>query len=231
MRNLLITLLIFYAPVCFATEEGLASWYGGKFQGRATASGEIYDAAQMTAAHKSLPFGTLVKVTNLENGKEVLVRINDRGPFVAGRIIDLSRAAAVSLGMAGSGVARVRVESLKEFAPRRFFILQFGSFREEANARALAGKMKALGFQTVLEHPGGGIVRVIVQDVPEEDLPALEDSLAARGVKNYLVRYQRTELPSPPDLEAESRGAEAAKEEPAPGTQPQEMGPTPGSGS
>ena len=185
----------------------------------------------MTAAHKSLPFGTLVKVTNLENGKEVLVRVNDRGPFVAGRIIDLSRAAAVSLGMAGSGVARVRVEALEEFAPRRFFILQFGSFREEANALDLAAKMKALGFQTVLERPGGGIVRVIVQDVPEEELPALEDSLAARGVKSYLVRYQRTELPAPPARTSGPGGPQATEEEPAPETQPEEMEPTPGSGS
>jgi rare lipoprotein A len=95
-----------------AAEEGLASWYGGKFQGRRTASGEPFDTWQLTAAHKRLPFGALVLVTNLENGKSVIVRINDRGPFVPGRVIDLSQAAAVVIGLAGRGVASVRLEVL-----------------------------------------------------------------------------------------------------------------------
>jgi rare lipoprotein A len=217
MRNLLPALLLLCAAVCSAAEEGLASWYGGKFQGRATASGEIYDAAQMTAAHKSLPFGTLVRVTNLENDREVLVRINDRGPFVAGRIIDLSRAAALALGMAGSGVARVRVEPLEEYAPRNFYILQFGAFRDEANARALAARLEALSVHAVLERPGGGIVRVVLADVPEEELEGLKASLAARGVKGYLIRYQRSELPEPPLLEP-GTGGRSPETEPPPAT-------------
>ena len=81
--------------------EGVASWYGGKFHGRLTSSGEVFDTNEMTAAHRTLPFGTIVKVTNMDNGKSAMVKINDRGPFVDGRIIDLSRAAAEQIDMLG----------------------------------------------------------------------------------------------------------------------------------
>lgn len=90
--------------------EGVASWYGPGFAGRRTANGEIFDPTQLTAAHRTLPFGTQVRVTNLANGLSVVVRINDRGPFRAGRIIDLSRAAAERLHMIGRGLATVRIE-------------------------------------------------------------------------------------------------------------------------
>ncbi|MEJ2718382.1 MAG: septal ring lytic transglycosylase RlpA family protein [Deltaproteobacteria bacterium] len=89
--------------------EGVASWYGGKFHGRRTASGEVYDMHELTAAHKTLPLGTFVKVTNLENKREVVVRINDRGPFIDNRVIDLSFAAAKKLAMVRPGTAAVRV--------------------------------------------------------------------------------------------------------------------------
>ena len=91
-------------------QSGVASWYGGYFHGRTTANGEKYDQWAMTAAHKTLPFGTRVKVTNTRNGDSVIVRINDRGPFIAGRIIDLSKAAANDIGM--SGIAPVKVAIL-----------------------------------------------------------------------------------------------------------------------
>jgi len=90
-------------------ERGIASWYGGKFHGRATASGERYDMHGMTAAHKTLPFGTVVEVHDLDNGRRVQVRITDRGPFVRGRILDLSYAAAKKLDMIGPGTARVEL--------------------------------------------------------------------------------------------------------------------------
>lgn len=92
------------------TVTGTASWYGGKFHGRRTANGETYNMHAMTAAHRSLPFGTEVVVTNQNNGRSVVVRINDRGPFTGGRIIDLSRAAAGEIGMINSGTASVKVE-------------------------------------------------------------------------------------------------------------------------
>ncbi|RMH84015.1 septal ring lytic transglycosylase RlpA family protein [Pseudomonas sp. AOB-7] len=96
-----------------ATETGKASYYGDRHHGRKTASGERFDQHALTAAHRSLPFGTRVRVTNLSNERSVVVRINDRGPFVRGRIIDVSRAAAERLGMLRAGVVPVRVEQLK----------------------------------------------------------------------------------------------------------------------
>lgn len=93
-------------------QEGLASWYGDQFQGRPTASGELFDSSDLTMAHPTLPFGTRVRVTNLRNSRTVEVRVNDRGPFVGSRIADLSHAAAVMLGMMHRGIARVRIEVL-----------------------------------------------------------------------------------------------------------------------
>jgi rare lipoprotein A len=100
-------------------EQGIASWYGGYFHGRTTSSGDIYDMYLMTAAHKSLPLPTYVRVTNLENGLAVVLRVNDRGPFVGDRIIDLSFTAATKLGMADSGTARVEVVALDPPARER----------------------------------------------------------------------------------------------------------------
>jgi rare lipoprotein A len=91
-------------------QVGTASWYGAKFAGRKTSSGAVFNPGKLTAASRTLPFGTRVKVTNLNNSNSVVVRINDRGPFMPGRIIDLSKAAAAALGMLGSGTARVRLE-------------------------------------------------------------------------------------------------------------------------
>ena len=133
-------------------EDGIASWYGSEFHNRPTSSGEPYNMNDMTAAHKTLPLGTYVKVTNLENGKEAMVRINDRGPFVKGRIIDLSRRAASQLEMLEQGTARVRVEAVQhvlhevekgktfwepEPVPnfiKGLFMVQAGAFEELDNA-------------------------------------------------------------------------------------------------
>ena len=100
-------------------EEGIASWYGGYFHGRRTSSGDVYDMYLMTAAHTSLPLPTYVRVTNLENGSSVVLRVNDRGPFVEDRIIDLSYTAATKLGMAEQGTARVEVVALDPPARER----------------------------------------------------------------------------------------------------------------
>ena len=101
-----------YFPISDAqgfVQRGLASWYGKKFHGRPTASGEIFDMNRMSAAHKTLPLGTYVRTVNLKNNKQIVVKINDRGPFVKGRIIDLSYAAAKKIGLIGPGVARVKL--------------------------------------------------------------------------------------------------------------------------
>jgi rare lipoprotein A len=117
LKLLLLIFLLsvpFYQIKGFAFENysniGLASWYGTKFQGRKTASGRLFDMQEFTAAHKFLPFGTIVKVVNLRNGKEVIVNIIDRGPFSKKRIIDLSHAAAKSIGLVKRGIAKVKID-------------------------------------------------------------------------------------------------------------------------
>lgn len=127
-----------------AVERGVASWYGPGFHGNFTASGERYDMWSLTAAHRTLPFGTLVEVRNLENGKSVRVKINDRGPFLKNRIVDLSRAAAEAIGMVGPGTALVElvavgIEPLGGFA----YTVQVGAFREPDAARELADRLRA----------------------------------------------------------------------------------------
>ena len=114
LNRLLAILLVLGTKTLNAHQIGLASWYGPRFHGRRAASGEVFNQHQYTAAHRRLPFGTQVKVTNLGNGKSVLVRINDRGPYVKGRIVDLSRAAANDLGMTEDGTVRVKLEVVKE---------------------------------------------------------------------------------------------------------------------
>jgi rare lipoprotein A len=105
-----------YAQVGF-TQEGAASFYGDEFEGRVTASGERYSHNKATCAHLSIPFGSLVKITNLDNGQTAIVRVNDRGPFVPDRVVDVSRSVAERLGMISTGVARVRVEVVDANAP------------------------------------------------------------------------------------------------------------------
>src|SRR5262245_3442614 len=107
-----------------SVETGLASWYGRGFHGKLTASGEVFNQEKFTAAHRTLPWGSRVKVTNLANGKSVEVRINDRGPFGKGRIIDVSRAAARVLGIVGSGITTVRVECLSDPEKSNEMVLQ-----------------------------------------------------------------------------------------------------------
>jgi rare lipoprotein A len=132
-----------------STQRGEASWYGEPYNGRRAASGEIYDMEQLTAAHKTLPFQTWVEVTNLENGKRVDVRIIDRGPFVDGRIIDLSRAAAREIDLVRMGVAKVELRVIEppkdppspnrnnEPPPAGEFTVQVGAFRDRERAEAL----------------------------------------------------------------------------------------------
>ncbi|RPD38018.1 septal ring lytic transglycosylase RlpA family protein [Chitinophaga barathri] len=115
MPILAVMVLLFTASCARkVTQAGKASYYADKFQGRKTASGETFKQNRMTAAHQTLPFGTKVKVTNLDNGKTIKVRVNDRGPFVAGRIIDLSKKAARKLGMTQAGVANVKIKYKKK---------------------------------------------------------------------------------------------------------------------
>jgi rare lipoprotein A len=122
-------------------QEGIASWYGPGFHGRRTSSGEVYDQYQLTAAHPTLPLGTRVAVTNLANGRGVEVRINDRGPFVEGRIIDLSYTAAASIGMIAAGTIRVRVEVLRPPQRAAEYAVQVGSFIDADRAERLRRRL------------------------------------------------------------------------------------------
>ena len=159
------------APISAAgwTEEGIASWYGGNdgFEGKPTASGEIYDSSLLTAAHRELPLGTVVEVWSLHNGQSVRVRINDRGPFIPGRIIDLSRAAAGKLGLIGPGTGRVRLTLLKPgpaapvISVSGLWSVQIGSFADASNAARHADRARSTG-RTVSLEPYNGLTRVKV---------------------------------------------------------------------
>jgi rare lipoprotein A len=176
-----------YYPIPSAegySEQGKASWYGKKFHGRKTANGETYDMYAETAAHKTLPMGTMLLVTNLENNKKIVARINDRGPFVNNRIIDLTYTGAESIGMIKNGTARVKIVALSKQQPpqpqpnekgqqpsitNKFdqgnFYVQVGAFIELENARKLAQKFALKGRNvTIQQYPAAGmqLYRVMV---------------------------------------------------------------------
>jgi len=187
-------------------ERGIASWYGQKFHGRQTSSREIYDMCSFSAAHKTLPLPSYVRVTNLDNGRSAVVRVNDRGPFHAGRIIDLSFAAAIKLGVDRTGTARVEVEALPggsdisaatvaaTAAPPpvgagQRQIVQVGAYRELANAQGIAARLERAGIRHVrvedVRVEGNQVWRVRV------------GPLAPRAVQDVVERIERLGLPSP----------------------------------
>lgn len=190
----LLAALTALVPLAFA-EDGLASWYGGKFHGRLTSSGEVFDTNDMTAAHKTLPFGTMVKVTNLDNGKTAIVKINDRGPFIEGRVIDLSRAAAVELGMVDSGVARVSLQIQGFVSQVDLFAVQVGAYGAEKNAEKAAARLTSDGFMVTTERSSLGMTRVFVRALSSQELEDTQKKLVKLGFSNYLVRREKTELP------------------------------------
>ena len=148
-------------------ERGIASWYGSKFHGRRTSSGEPYDMHLATAAHKRLPLPTYAEVTNLDNGRKMIVKINDRGPFHEDRIIDLSYAAAIKLGVDQTGTARVDVRAIDVDTPRRSAVkvadgtfLQVGAFSKRKTAEDLAGRMLAEQIKPVTVQKSRGLYKV-----------------------------------------------------------------------
>ncbi len=189
-------------------ERGIASWYGTKFHGRKTSNGETYDMYAMTAAHKHLPLPTYARVTNLENGRSVVVRINDRGPFHANRVIDLSYAAAYKLGMLEKGTAPVEVRAVDPAAPlvavrsapsappaataghTRFF-LQAGAFSNADNAHRLRDRLAQALEQPVrvlLADGPGSIYRVQVGPLPSVDqVDRVASRLEGLGIRDSHV--------------------------------------------
>jgi peptidoglycan lytic transglycosylase len=184
-------------PRIGATETGIASWYGYPYHGRRAADGEIYDMEKLTAAHRTLPFGTWVEVTNLSNRKTVTVRITDRGPFVEGRIIDLSRAAARAIDMLGPGTAVVRLTIV---APPRdppvvnLFAVQVGAYRDRSRAEALRREYEQrYGTARLVFRSGNpALWRVLVGNEQTMDAAAgLLARIQSGGGRAFIVRVDQ----------------------------------------
>lgn len=181
-------------------ERGIASWYGQKFHGRRTSSGETYDMYAMTAAHKQLPLPTYVRVTNLDNGRSVVVRVNDRGPFHEGRVIDLSYTAARKLDIVRAGTAPVEVQALTPGAPTPALpvrgsgtiFVQVGAFVAAGNANALSGRLRSqldqpVGVSQAVVN-GGAVHRVRVGPLDNaSSADAVLEQLARLGVDGARV--------------------------------------------
>ncbi|MBU1168283.1 MAG: septal ring lytic transglycosylase RlpA family protein [Proteobacteria bacterium] len=178
-------------------QRGLASWYGPQFHGKRTANGEIYDMHALTAAHKTLPLGTRVRVLNLSNGKDVVVRINDRGPFVKGRIIDLSLTAAKTIGITGKGTGRVEITALShrtapEVSPsepghKRVYTLQVGSFSEKTNAESLVKSLTQKHKDVSLVAEQGFFKVRVGRFSKKNDADQLKDRLTEKGYPAFTV--------------------------------------------
>lgn len=193
-----------YTPMATASgyrERGIASWYGKKFDGKRTSNGEVYDMYAMTAAHKTLPLPSYVRVRNLRNGRSVVVRVNDRGPFLHNRLIDLSYAAAARLGIVGSGTGLVEVEGidasrpLTAQAPRARpenaqLYVQLGAFVERDNAERLHARLQHAGFTPALMPSDTGKTLYRVRCGPldsVEESDRLIAELRARGFADVSI--------------------------------------------
>ena len=188
-------------------ERGVASWYGPDFHGLKTSTGESYDMYGLTAAHKTLPLPCYVEVANLANGRSVIVRVNDRGPFKSNRIIDLSYTAALRLGMLREGTALVEIRTLDPGgeiprpAPPAPIYAQAGAFAGMDNARRLKGRLEAAGFSGVsvyrTEHAGSPLYRVRVGPIADAAaFDALVSRLQSEGIQHaWLSAPGDAELP------------------------------------
>lgn len=193
---IICTLLFISANQLPAWEEvGVASWYGGVFQGRKTANGEIYDAMKFTCAHKTLPFGTYLTVTNLGNDLTVRVRVNDRGPFVDGRIIDLSYAAAKELRMTQQGIARVHIAAEETAIPQVRFNIQVGAWENFDRVLVHKTRLSEAGIDSRADLQPSGITRLIVADLPEEKVYQTVIELEHLGFTDLLVYQLQLKTP------------------------------------
>jgi len=206
------------------TETGIASWYGHPYHGRPAADGEIYDMEKLVAAHRTLPFDAWVRVVNLDNQKTVEVRIIDRGPFVANRIIDLSHAAARAIDLIGPGTAPVRVEVIRTpaNAEAALFAVQVAAFRDRANAERTRAAMAArYGSARLVLRPGNpDMWRVLVgAETSQDGARALSQRIQSESGErsSFVVRLdsqkagqaRRHERPSTHRKDAESGQAKA----------------------
>ena len=209
------------SSLCFSEvlkAKAQASYYADKFHGRKTASGETFNMYDMTCAHKTLPFGTILRVTNLKNGKTVAVRVNDRGPFVKGREIDVSKAAAQKLDMIKTGTASVKIEVIGKngtsssvakinsngntksqpvaetktnsvsIPQANFYDVQVASFSSYDNANKTAQSLLRQGFENVYFQKTSTVTRVVIKKVPNSQLKVTESLLRANGFENYIIK-------------------------------------------
>ncbi len=208
MHRILIFLVLILLTACSSQrqvqqqrgaiiQEGIASWYGPGFHGQATANGETYDQNALTAAHRTLPFDTVVRVLNLENGKNVIVRINDRGPYVGNRIIDLSYRAARDIDMIGPGTARVRVEVLRSERPinpreieRELFTVQVASYNSRREAEQFARGIQDARVREALVNRNA-VYRVYVGEFTRrQDAEARLQRLRRQGLNGFVKQVQ-----------------------------------------
>jgi rare lipoprotein A len=193
-----------------------ASYYAEKFHGKRTSNGEIFNMNDLTCAHESLPSDTILKVTNLSNGKSVQVRVNDRGPFVAGREIDLSKAAAKKIGMITSGTAKVKIQIVKmgkndklsqqtaksaakmmekiepkkqvQINPNKMYEIQIGSYSVKDNATKVGQKIKKAGIKNVVLRKSKTNYQVVIKDVLGSKINETKKTLAKIGFTEILIK-------------------------------------------
>lgn len=179
-------------PVLVYRETGTASWYGREFHGRPTASGETFDMYGLSAAHRTIPLGTLIRVTNLNNSKSITARVNDRGPFVSSRVIELSFGAAREIGFASQGTAPVKIETFGTASNSGVFTVQAAMFSEEENARLLKEKLSQryemvtiIPFQSNI----GRFFRILVGNYQtEEKAERIAAKLTLEGLEPVVLR-------------------------------------------
>jgi peptidoglycan lytic transglycosylase len=173
-------------------ETGVAGWYGKELQGKKTASGDVFDSEGLSACHRTLPLGTVIRVTNLDNAKSIDVTINDRGPFAKARILDLSYGAARELGFLANGTARVKVESLEEVRNAARYTVQAATYMEEENARVLKDRLsKKFGLIFIVQTETS-IVRFyhvrIGSYTSEKRARQIADKLTLEGLEPFVIR-------------------------------------------
>ncbi|MFA5468567.1 MAG: septal ring lytic transglycosylase RlpA family protein [Sphaerochaetaceae bacterium] len=201
MRFWTFVLLILLIPTLLFAEKGIASWYTSEEEGALTANGEVFNPEAFTAAHKSLTFGTVVRVYNLSNGLSVDVKINDRGPFVEGRIIDLTPTAAKALDMYEKGITEVELEILQ--VPTKvdskydrpgdtgWYKVQIGSFANTQNLYNLYVKFQELGFKPTVEVTPNSLLRLTLRWISQDELEESIKVLNSLGFSDILLRSEQ----------------------------------------
>lgn len=198
MKKIIILIFISINSLFYSfEEEGYASWYGPDFHGKKTANGEIFNTHDFTAAHKTIPFNSIVKVISLENNREVIVRINDRGPFIKNRIIDLSMAAAYSLDLIKHGTMKVKIILLEKGDNKYYkhtdkkWTIQIASFSKEEFAINLLNNLKNISIYATIKKVTidyKEYFRVVVEDLNYSELQIYKRRLYENGIKEFKIK-------------------------------------------